>query len=87
MVERIQEVRPGIPVAFFALCAAGTGPEMDAREGMLGNGLYGGIVGHPEKVAHNLLALEEIGISRINVSPTYPGTEKALAPYLFAGRG
>ena len=82
MVERVRDIRPGIPVSFFALCAAGEGPELKERVDVLGDNLYGGIVGHPEKVAGNLMALQEIGIDRVNVSPTAPGTEEALAPFL-----
>jgi alkanesulfonate monooxygenase SsuD/methylene tetrahydromethanopterin reductase-like flavin-dependent oxidoreductase (luciferase family) len=83
LVERVRNANPDVPISFFALCAAGTSPDLEARAKALGDNVYGGIVGHPEKVAANLLSLEELGISRVNVSPTFPGTEEALAPYLF----
>jgi hypothetical protein len=83
MVDRVQQAKPGIAVSFFALCAAGDSPELQARSEALGTNVYGGIVGEAKKVAENLLSLKDLGISRVNVSPTFPGTERALAPYLF----
>ncbi|HJP40328.1 MAG TPA: hypothetical protein QGF35_01295, partial [Dehalococcoidia bacterium] len=85
LVDQVRSIDPEKPLSFFALAAAGRNPVVKGMESMLGDGVYGGLNGEPEKVATNLRALGEIGFERVNVSPTFPGTEAALAPFLFGG--
>lgn len=82
LVERVRNVQQSAPIGIFTLCAAGDGPEVERLESLLGDRLYGGFFGHPEKVAANMLRLAELGIERVQVSPMVPGSEEALAPFL-----
>ena len=81
-VARVRSVQPTAPIGIFGLCTVGDGARTRQLASILGDNLYGGFVGHPEKVAHNMLRLEELGISRVQISPSVPGSEAALAPYL-----
>jgi alkanesulfonate monooxygenase SsuD/methylene tetrahydromethanopterin reductase-like flavin-dependent oxidoreductase (luciferase family) len=82
LVGRVREVQPHAPLSFFALCAAGSGPAIEGLTKLLGDELYGGFVGEPERVAEQLRSLEELGFDRVQLSPMIPGCEEALAPHL-----
>jgi hypothetical protein len=64
------------------LTFVGCGPHVSAMQQVLGDGLYGSMVGEPERVAENLFALGELGIDRVQVSQWLPGSMTAVAPFL-----
>ena len=49
---------------------------------VLGDGIYGSMVGEPAQIAESLLSLGELGIDRIQVSQWLPGSMTAVAPFL-----
>jgi alkanesulfonate monooxygenase SsuD/methylene tetrahydromethanopterin reductase-like flavin-dependent oxidoreductase (luciferase family) len=85
-IEQVRAVQPTAPIGLFVL-AATSGPRVELLQQLWGAQLYGGFVGHPEKVVTNFRRLEEMGISRIEISPMDPDTASSLAPYLFGERG
>ncbi len=78
MIDTVRDVRDDIPIGLFMLIGAGTGPEIDALSSTLGDNLCGRFVGEPAKVLENLVALEELGISRVQVTEFVPGSIENL---------
>ena len=52
---------------------------------MMGDRVFGGFLGEPERVATNLRRLGELGIDRVQIAPSTPDTLSLLAPYLNEG--
>jgi hypothetical protein len=82
MVADVQEAKPGIAVGLFLLMAVGDGPDVQAVADSLGDNLCAGFVGPPEKVIDNLRSLEELGISRIQVTELVQGSHERLGSVL-----
>ncbi len=66
-------------VGLFVLIGAGDTPEVKAMSDVLGDNLCGGFVGEPAKVLENLRSLEDLGISRIQVTEMVKGSTANLA--------
>ena len=74
MVDKVRQASADVPISLFLMVGAGVGPEADGLAGRLGDNFCGRFVGEPAKVLENLRALEEIGISRVQVTEFVPGT-------------
>ncbi len=74
MVDKVRQASADVPISLFLMVGAGVGPEVDGLAGRLGDNFCGRFVGEPAKVLENLRALEEIGISRVQVTEFVPGT-------------
>ena len=83
LVTQIRAVNATAPLSVFILCGVGDDATTKAVEDMLGDTFFGGFYGHPEKVAKNMLALADAGVSRVQVSPGNADAFEKLAPYLF----
>ena len=81
-VELAREVAPETPLGFLALVGAGPDPALRERGAAMGDGLFGGFLGEPERVAANLRRLGELGIDRVQIAPSTPDTLTLLAPFL-----
>lgn len=81
-VALAREVAPETPLGFLALVGAGPDPALRARGEAMGDGLFGGFLGEPERVAGNLRRLGELGIDRVQIAPSTPDTLTLLAPFL-----
>jgi hypothetical protein len=66
------------------LVFVGCGPHAESMRQVLGDGLYGGMIGEPEAVATHLRSFSDMGVDRIQVSQWLPGSMTAVAPYLNA---
>lgn len=86
MVDQVRVANPTAPLGMFALVAVGDTPRVRERAAVLGDNLYGGFVGAAAKVADNLLALADLGISRVQLTEAAPGTLDALAGQLIGQR-
>ncbi|WP_420452091.1 LLM class flavin-dependent oxidoreductase [Ilumatobacter sp.] len=78
MIEKVRDVRDDIPIGLFTLIGVGASPPIDALAETLGDGFCGRFVGEPAKVLDNLRALEEVGISRVQVTELVPGSIEEL---------
>ncbi|MCU1344920.1 MAG: putative oxidoreductase [Acidimicrobiia bacterium] len=84
LVELARESCPDAPLGIFTMVAVGDHPLVHERKAALGDSLFGGMVGELNEVADNLWALEEVGISRVQITEYSPGTIEALAPVLLS---
>ena len=83
MIDRVRDVDPDIGVGMFVLCNAGDDDRTKGLEAMMGDGLYGRFYGSPSKVAEGLAWLEEVGISRCQISPLDDDSLDRLAGVIF----
>ena len=74
MIDRVRCAAPDVSVGMFATIAVGDAAETAAMRDSLGDGLYAGFVGERDRVLDNLLALEELGISRVQVAERLKGS-------------
>ncbi len=81
-ITRVRKANANIPIGIFLLIGAGESEAVQGLKAMLGNGYLSNFVGHPEDVASSLLALEETGISRVQLTELAPGSIDQLACYL-----
>ena len=79
MVDDVRSVRSDIPIGLFLLIAVGDDDTVAPVRDMLGSNLCGQFVGPPAKVLENLRALEELGISRVQVTEFLPASIARLA--------
>ena len=84
-VAMAREVAPEMPLGFLALVGAGPDPALRERGKAMGDRIFGGFLGEPERVATNLRRLGELGIDRVQLAPSTPDTLTLLAPYLNEG--
>lgn len=82
LVERVRDVNETAPLGLFAMVAVGDDDAIRARRRALGDGLFGALTGTADDVAGALLSLEELGITRVQLTEFAPGTITALAPRL-----
>jgi len=80
MVRTVRAANPDVHVSLLAFVGCGEGA--GAMAAMLGEGLYGGMVGEPEAVAEQLRSLADLGFDRVQLSEWLPGSLSAVAPYL-----
>jgi Luciferase-like monooxygenase len=83
MIDRVRAVDPEIGIGMFMLCNAGEDDRTAQIEALLGDGLYGRFYGAPSKVAEGMAWLEEIGITRCQISPIDDTSFDRLAPIIF----
>lgn len=83
LVSKVRAVNPTVPLGAFILCAAGTDRLTKSMAAMVGNTFLGGFFGEPAKVADSLLALADVGLDRVQVSPIDDASFELLAPHLF----
>jgi alkanesulfonate monooxygenase SsuD/methylene tetrahydromethanopterin reductase-like flavin-dependent oxidoreductase (luciferase family) len=86
MIDRVRAVDPGIGIGMFVLCNVGDDELTRGMEQILGDGLYGRFYGPPSKVVEGFAWLEEVGISRCQISPHDDGSFDRLAPSIFGER-
>jgi len=81
-VDRVKSINPDMPVGIFLLIGAADSPMVTGLREQFGNGFLGNFVGHPEDVAQALESLSAIGIERIQLTETVPGSQENLRPFL-----
>ena len=74
MVDRVRSVAPDAKVGMFAMIAVGDEADTVPMRDLLGDGLYAGFAGERTRVLDNLLALEDTGISRVQVAERLKGS-------------
>jgi alkanesulfonate monooxygenase SsuD/methylene tetrahydromethanopterin reductase-like flavin-dependent oxidoreductase (luciferase family) len=74
MVAQVRDVAPDVPVGMFTMVAVGPSAETDPIRDALGNGLYADFAGEPDRVLDALRSLEQLGISRVQVTERLPGS-------------
>lgn len=84
MIARVRAVDPDIGIGMFVLCQAGEDDATKRLESMMGDGLYSRFYGSPGKLVENMAWLEELGITRCQVSPHQDITFDRLAPLIYA---
>ena len=84
MIARVRAVDPHIGIGMFVLCKAGEDEATRALESKMGNGLYGRFYGAPGKVVENMAWLEELGVTRCQISPHDDATFDRLAPLIYS---
>ncbi len=78
MIERVRAVAPDVPIGMFTMVAVGDDRETAPIRDALGDGLYAGFAGEPARVLDNLRSLEELGISRVQVTERLKGSIERL---------
>ena len=76
-------MNPTVPLGVFILCGVGTDRRITAIEAMIGDSDLGEFFGEPAKVAHSMMALADVGIDRVQVSPFDDASFALLSPHLF----
>jgi hypothetical protein len=82
MIERVRAVAPDTPIGLFTMIAVGSASETDPIREQLVDGLYADFTGEPGHVLDNLLALEDLGIARVQVSERLKGSITRLGAAL-----
>ena len=82
MVEEVRAVRSDIEIGLFVLVSAGDSAEVKTMTDLLGDNLCGGFTGEPARVLDNLRSLEELGISRLQVTEMVKGSLDEIAGVL-----
>jgi alkanesulfonate monooxygenase SsuD/methylene tetrahydromethanopterin reductase-like flavin-dependent oxidoreductase (luciferase family) len=83
MIARVRAVDPDIGIGLFVLCNAGDDEQTRQVEALMGNGLYERFYGSPSKVVEGMAWLEELGITRCQISPIDDASFDRLAPLIF----
>ena len=83
-IERVRKINNDIPIGIFILTAAGDNEAVTGMKAMMGNGFLGTFMGHPADVAFALESLNDLGISRVQLTEFAAGSHDALAPALLA---
>lgn len=84
MIDRVRAVDPDIGLGMFVFCNVGDDQLTRDMEAAMGDGLYSRFYGSAAKVAESLAWLEEVGISRAQISPMDDASFDRLAAVLFA---
>jgi alkanesulfonate monooxygenase SsuD/methylene tetrahydromethanopterin reductase-like flavin-dependent oxidoreductase (luciferase family) len=83
-IERVRKINNDIPIGIFILTAAGDNDAVTGMKALMGNGFLGNFMGHPDDVASALESLNNLGISRVQLTEFAPGSHDALAPALLS---
>jgi len=83
-IERVRKINNDIPIGIFILTAAGDNDAVTGMKALMGNGFLGNFMGHPNDVASALESLNNLGISRVQLTEFAPGSHDALAPALLS---
>ena len=86
-IAKVRAVAPDVPLAVFILCGVGSDERTQMVADLLEGTWFGGFFGEAGKVAESMLTLEEIGISRVQVSPFGDASFAPLAAALRLGLG
>jgi alkanesulfonate monooxygenase SsuD/methylene tetrahydromethanopterin reductase-like flavin-dependent oxidoreductase (luciferase family) len=81
-VDRVRGIAPDKPLGIFILTGVGSSPAVQGLKAGLGNGYLSRFLGEPAAVADALQSLQDLGISRIQLTELAPGSHTRLAPYL-----
>lgn len=82
MVAQVRGVNEHVPIGMLAHVAVGNSEPVTERKRALGDGLFGRFIGDPEMVAEALCSLEDLGITRVQVTESAPHSLERLAPAL-----
>jgi alkanesulfonate monooxygenase SsuD/methylene tetrahydromethanopterin reductase-like flavin-dependent oxidoreductase (luciferase family) len=82
LIRRVREVNAAAPLTLMVLCNVGDDERTQAYEAQMGGSFLGAFFGPPQKVADALFGLQDIGLSRVQVSPFVESSFERLAPYL-----
>jgi alkanesulfonate monooxygenase SsuD/methylene tetrahydromethanopterin reductase-like flavin-dependent oxidoreductase (luciferase family) len=82
LLQRIRDVNPTAPLGLLVLCNIGEDERTRAYEDQMVGSFLGEFFGPPKKVADSLFRLEDLGISRVQISPFTESSFDQLAPYL-----
>ncbi len=82
MIHIVKSANPDVAVSLLTFI--GCGPGAASMQAVLGDGLYGSMLGEPERVAAHLRSFADMGVDRIQVSQWVPGSLTAIAPHLRA---
>jgi hypothetical protein len=69
LIAKTRAVNPHVPLGVFLLCSVGDDPRTKMFEKVLGDSWLGGFFGSAAKVADSIRSLEELGITRSQLSP------------------
>lgn len=83
MIARVRDIRPDIEIGLFVLCNAAEDDFTRGLQELMGSNLYSRFFGPPAHVVEGLAWLEELGISRAQLSPFDDSSLDRLAPLLF----
>jgi alkanesulfonate monooxygenase SsuD/methylene tetrahydromethanopterin reductase-like flavin-dependent oxidoreductase (luciferase family) len=82
LVRGVRDVNPTAPLGILVLCNVGDDERTRAYEEQMGGSFLGQFFGPPEKVADALLELEDLGLSRVQITPFFESSFELLAPFL-----
>ena len=82
LIRRVREVNPTVPLGILVMCNVGDDDRTQAYQAQMGTSFLGEFFGPPEKVWDALLRLEDLGISRVQITPFFESSFEPLAPYL-----
>ncbi len=83
LVERVRAANPTVPLGVLVPCSVGDDRTTKMFTEIMGDSFIGRFFGEPAKVADNMRALADAGISRIQVSPFTEASFDPLAAELF----
>ena len=81
-IDWVKAVNPDIPIGIFLLIGAGDSPAVTGLREQFGNGFLGQFFGHAEHVARALENLAAIGIERVQLTESIPGSQQNLREFL-----
>ena len=81
-VDRVKALDPDIPIGIFLLIGAGESPAVTGLKEQFGNGFLGQFIGPAEDVARALEDLSELGIERVQLTESIPGSQQNLCEFL-----
>ena len=82
LVRGVRAVNPTAPLGMLVLCNVGDDERTRAYEEQMRGSFLGRFFGPPEKVADALLELEDLRLSRVQITPFFESSFELLAPYL-----
>jgi alkanesulfonate monooxygenase SsuD/methylene tetrahydromethanopterin reductase-like flavin-dependent oxidoreductase (luciferase family) len=82
MVRIVREVRPDIGVGLFTMIGVGDDPQIGDLKAALGDNLCGSFVGSGPEVLDHLLALEQLGVDRVQITELIPDSTLRLGEIL-----
>src|SRR5262245_48913774 len=82
LLRRVRDVNPTAPLGLLVLCNIGDDERTRAYEDQMSGSFLGEFFGPPEKVSDSLLRLEDLGISRVQISPFIESSFEQLARHL-----
>ena len=84
LVGKVRAVRPDVPVDLFVMCNAADDVATRERSVQLGNGFLAPFFGPPEQVTEAILAVERLGVGRVQLTAMDPDSFDQLAALLIS---